>query len=238
MSLPRNPEKEPDAEQTSPKQRAYFSREMLKREAERLQSRSAQSEVPQQAEPVGQPPEQPQGLDQLSMMVRKLAQETGRSTEESKRDEKVLIMAAAVLEMCRQLQTFSETISGEMKALNEKQQQNLNLQEVYAQSVKTATQEATANIYYNLRTQEKQAVNSLMQYVEANSNQMEKDMLSCAGHVKAAAESAQNATKQIGKSLERFRRIKTIRDLLYYAAPVLVLIDIIIRAADAAAHFL
>lgn len=100
---------------------------------------------------------------------------------------------------------------------------------MYTKTIESVTHQAVGNIYYNLRDQEKQAINDLMQYVEANSNQMEKDITSCAENVKTATEAAQEASSLIAKSAERFRKIKTFRDLLYYASPVLVAVDVIIR---------
>ena len=179
-----------------------------------------------------------QEVDQISAMVRRMAQKAGGRSGKSQQNEKLLLMASAVMEMCQNSQTLSGTISGEMKRMNETQQQNLNQQKVFAESVKAATHEATANIYHNLRNQEKQAVNELMQYVQANSDQMEKDLTACVGNVRAATKAAEQATRQISRSAERFRKIKTIRDLLYYAAPVLVAVDIILRVADAVAQYL
>ena len=66
----------------------------------------------------------------------------------------------------------------------------------------------------------------------------EKSINACADEVRSATKAAEQATRQISRSAERFRKIKTIRDLLYYAAPVLVAVDIILRVADAVAQYL
>ena len=131
---------------------------------------------------------------------------------------------------------YSESMNSEMARLNESTSHNLNLQEMYAKTVENVTNLAVGNIYYNLKKQEKEAINELMQYVEANSNQMEKDITACTENVKSATTAAEKASKKIAKSLERFRRVKTFRDLLYYASPVLVVIDIILRVVALVAH--
>lgn len=51
--------------------------------------------------------------------------------------------------------------------------QNLNLQEQYAKSVRTEVADSVYNIYHQVKAQEKEAINELMQYVQANSDQME-----------------------------------------------------------------
>ncbi|MBP3268410.1 MAG: hypothetical protein J6M07_08870 [Ruminococcus sp.] len=114
--------------------------------------------------------------------------------------------------------------------------QNLSLQEQYAKSVRTEVADSVYNIYHQVKAQEKEAINELMQYVQANSDQMEKDITACAGKVRSATEAAERASAKIAKSLERFRKVKTFRDLLYYSAPVLVAVDIILRVVALAAH--
>ncbi|WP_173386611.1 hypothetical protein [Ruminococcus flavefaciens] len=110
--------------------------------------------------------------------------------------------------------------------------QNLSLQEQYAKSVRTEVADSVYNIYHQVKTQEKEAINELMQYVQANSDQMEKDITSCTDSVKSATTAAKNASKQISESVKRFCTVRTIGDLLYYAAPVAVVIDVLLRLFD------
>ena len=114
--------------------------------------------------------------------------------------------------------------------------QNLSLQEQYAKSVRTEVADSVYSIYHQVKAHEKVAINELMQYVQANSNQMEKDITSCTENVKTATEAAEKASKKIARSVERFRKVKTFRDLLYYASPVLVAADIILRVVALVAH--
>ncbi|HNZ99136.1 hypothetical protein [Ruminococcus sp.] len=110
--------------------------------------------------------------------------------------------------------------------------QNLSLQEQYAKSVRTEVADSVYNIYHQVKMQEKEAINELMQYVQANSDQMEKDITACAGKVKSATEAAEKTSIQISKSVKRFCTVRTIGDLLYYAAPVAVVIDVLLRLFD------
>ena len=107
--------------------------------------------------------------------------------------------------------------------------QNLSLQEQYAKSVRTEVADSVYNIYHQVKTQEKEAINELMQYVQANSDQMEKDITSCTDSVKSATTAAKNVSKQISESVKRFCTVRTIGDVLYYAAPVAVVIDVLLR---------
>ena len=88
------------------------------------------------------------------------------------------------------------------------------------------------NIYHQVKMQEKEAINELMQYVQANSDQMEKDITACTTCVRSATTAAKNASEQISKSVKRFCTVKTIGDVLYYAAPVAVVIDVLLRLFD------
>lgn len=262
MSLKRNNENEPtvtsqevisektglpiEQPQTEPEQRiAYFSREKLHREQQRIEKQYRQKKARQAQEMYQEQEDEempetaqnlPQGLDQIKAAINRLAIESGANTEEAKKDERVLVMASAVLEMCRLLEKYSETMKDEMERLNENALQNLSLQEQYSKSVKTEVFNSVYSIYHQVEEQEKQAINKLMQYVEANSDQMEKDITACTENLTNATTAANKASKRIGRSVERFRKITTFKDLLYYSAPVLVLIDIILRVVALVAH--
>lgn len=218
-----------------------FSRENHQRLQElaehRTESRYAvqetQEQLPMEYKPeIVLAPTLPQGIDNIKARVHQLLDRSGANTQNAKVDERVLLMASAVLEMCDLLKIYSESMNSEMERLNESASHNLNLQEMYAKTVENVTNLAVGNIYYNLKKQEKEAINDLMQYVEANSDQMEKDITACAGKVKSATEAAEKASIQISKSVKRFCTVKTIGDLLYYAAPVAVLIDVLLRLFD------
>ena len=242
QKLPQEPKGKP---KTEPKKEewAFFSREKLHREVERLKQKNSSPhssrEVQEEYEPEEIPPPTPtlpQGIDNIRTRVHQLLDQSGANTQNAKVDERVLLMASAVLEMCDLLKNYSESMNSEMARLNENALQNLSLQEQYAKSVKTEVADSVYGIYHQVKEQEKEAVNELMQYVEANSNQMEKDITACTENVKSATAAAEKASKKIAKSLERFRRVKTFRDLLYYASPILVAVDIILRVIALAAH--
>ena len=228
---------EPQTE--SKQQTAVFTREQMIKEAERIhreyeQSRKAQRQgaaVMESQKPHKQETPLPE-LNAIETRVREMAEEIGVSSVDAQRDERVLLLVTATLKMCQLLKNYSTAISAEIQRLSEHQMQNLSLQEQYAKSVRTEVSDSVYNIYHQVKAQEKEAINELMQYVQANSDQMEKDITACAGKVKSATEAAEKASIQISKSVKWFCTVKTIGDLLYYAAPVAVLIDVLLRLFD------
>ena len=176
-------------------------------------------------------------LNAIETRVREMAEEIGVSSVDAQRDERVLLLVTATLKMCQLLKNYSTAISAEIQRLSEHQMQNLNLQEQYAKSVRTEVADSVYSIYHQVKAQEKEAINELMQYVQANSDQMEKDITSCTNSVRSATAAAEKASKKIARSVERFRKVKTFKDLLYYASPVLVAVDIILRVIALAGHF-
>ena len=78
------------------------------------------------------------------------------------------------------------------------------------------------------RTPEK-AFKEVGKYLSDTSDEMEKSIYACTAEVR-------KATKSAVRSVERLLRIKTIGDLLYHSAPLLVLIDIILRVIALAAQ--
>ena len=231
------PTQEPQTE--SKQQTAVFTREQMIKEAERIhreyeQSRKAQRQgaaVMESQKPHKQETPLPE-LNAIETRVREMAEEIGVSSVDAQRDERVLLLVTATLKMCQLLKNYSTAISAEIQRLSEHQMQNLNLQEQYAKSVRTEVADSVYNIYHQVKMQEKEAINELMQYVQANSDQMEKDITACAGKVKSATEAAEKASIQISKSVKRFCTVRTIGDLLYYAAPVAVVIDVLLRLFD------
>ncbi len=228
---------EPQTE--SKQQTAVFTREQMIKEAERIhreyeQSRKAQRQgaaVMESQKPHKQETPLPE-LDAIETRVREMAEEIGVSSVDAQRDERVLLLVTATLKMCQLLKNYSTAISAEIQRLSEHQMQNLSLQEQYAKSVRTEVADSVYNIYHQVKMQEKEAINELMQYVQANSDQMEKDITACAGKVKSATEAAEKTSIQISKSVKRFCTVRTIGDLLYYAAPVAVVIDVLLRLFD------
>ncbi len=232
---------EPQTE--SKQQTAVFTREQMIKEAERIhrgyeQSRKAQRQgaaVMESQKPHKQETPLPE-LNAIETRVREMAEEIGVSSVDAQRDERVLLLVTATLKMCQLLKNYSTGINAEIQRLSEHQMQNLSLQEQYAKSVRTEVSDSVYNIYHQVKAKEKEAINELMQYVQANSDQMEKDITSCTENVKTATEAAEKASMKIARSAERFRKVKTFRDLLYYASPVLVAVDIILRVVALVAH--
>ena len=228
---------EPQTE--SKQQTAVFTREQMIKEAERIRreyerSLKAQRQgaaVMESQKTRKQETPLPE-LNAIETRVREMAEEIGVSSVDAQRDERVLLLVTATLKMCQLLKNYSTAINAEIQRLSEHQMQNLSLQEQYAKSVRTEVADSVYNIYHQVKMQEKEAINELMQYVQANSDQMEKDITSCTDSVKSATTAAKNASKQISESVKRFCTVRTIGDLLYYAAPVAVVIDVLLRLFD------
>ena len=228
---------EPQTE--SKQQTAVFTREQMIKEAERIhreyeQSRKAQRQgaaVMESQKPHKQETPLPE-LNAIETRVREMAEEIGVSSVDAQRDERVLLLVTATLKMCQLLKNYSTAISAEIQRWSEHQMQNLSLQEQYAKSVRTEVSDSVYNIYHQVKMQEKEAINELMQFVQANSDQMEKDITACTTGVRSATAAAKNASEQISKSVKRFCTVRTIGDLLYYAAPVAVVIDVLLRLFD------
>ena len=255
MSLPRFGEgKKPTEPKSSPptlqepqteskQQTAVFTREQMIKEAERIHREYERSHKAQrqgaavmESQKTHKQETPLPGLDAIETRVREMAEEIGVSSVDAQRDERVLLLVTATLKMCQLLKNYSTAINGEIQRLSEHQMQNLSLQEQYAKSVRTEVADSVYNIYHQVKAQEKEAINELMQYVQANSDQMEKDITSCTENVKTATEAAEKASRKIARSVERFRKVKTFKDLLYYASPVLVAVDIILRVIALVAH--
>ena len=225
---------EPQTE--SKQQTAVFTREQMIKEAERIhmeyeRSLKAQGQGARPMETKKQTTPLPE-LDAIETRVREMAEEIGVSSVDAQRDERVLLLVTATLKMCQLLKNYSTAISAEIQRLSEHQMQNLSLQEQYAKSVRTEVADSVYSIYHQVKVQEKEAINELMQYVQANSNQMEKDITACTTGVRSATAAAENASEQISKSVKRFCTVRTIGDVLYYAAPVAVVIDVLLRLFD------
>lgn len=99
---------------------------------------------------------------------------------------------------------------------------NLNIQELYAKTVETPIYRTARAVYNQVETEQKNALDNVTKYISDTNDRMEKQIEACTAEVRKAVKSAV-------RSADRLRRLKTIGDMLYFSAPILVLIDIIMR---------
>ena len=231
------PTQEPQTE--SKQQTAVFTREQMIKEAERIhreyeQSRKAQRQGAAVMESQ-KPHKQETPLSELNAIetrVREMAEEIGVSSVDAQRDERVLLLVTATLKMCQLLKNYSTAISAEIQRLSEHQMQNLSLQEQYAKSVRTEVADSVYNIYQQFKNEQTVALREVQKYIYDTCDDMEKEMIAYIKYMKTLTITANWASKEISKSVKRFCTVRTIGDLLYYAAPVAVVIDVLLRLFD------
>ena len=229
MSLPRYNEPSKPISEEKPQEPHYLTNEMKaklfgkhKQIKPKTASTSQEETMPEQEQAIPT-------LEQLELMIREIARKAGATTEAAKRDERVCLLAAATLQMCQLLQSFSATTSAEMQKIADREMQNLNIQSQYAASVKASTVEVSRGIYHQFKDEQTRAFMEVRKYLSDTNDEMEKSINACTAEVRKATQSAMQSAK-------RLQTIKTIGDLLYHAAPLLVLIDIILRIVALVAH--
>ena len=231
------PTQEPQTE--SKQQTAVFTREQMIKEAERIhreyeQSRKAQRQgaaVMESQKPHKQETPLPE-LNAIETRVREMAEEIKVSSVDAQRDERVLLLVTATLKMCGLLKNYSTAINAEIQRLSEHQMQNLSLQEQYAKSVRTEVADSVYNIYHQFKNEQTVAFREVQKYLYDTCDDMEKEMIAYIKYMKTLTITANWASKEISKSVKRFCTVRTIGDLLYYAAPVAVVIDVLLRLFD------
>ena len=218
---------------------AYFSRELMLKEAERIRREYNQTRKLQQQEDMAmeiQEMQEPEiiipELDEIERWARGVVQDLSEDTENAKNNQRVMIMATSVIKMCQLLQNYSMTMKSEMEKIAERELQNLNLQEQYAKSVKASTVEVTRDIYHQFKNEQTVAFREVQKYLYDTCDDMEKEMIAYIKYMKTLTITADWASKEISKSVKRFCTVRTIGDLLYYAAPVAVVIDVLLRLFD------
>ena len=168
-------------------------------------------------------------LDQLSLMILDLADQAGANVEEAKRDERVVLLAAATLQMCRLLQDFTATTGAEMEKIADRELKNLNIQSQYAESVRASAVNIAREMHRQFAEEQKAAIQDGCKMLEQKAQSIESGLSICAKEVKNAAFSA-------CETADRLRTINSIGDLFYYAAPIFVLIDLIVRVVAIVKH--
>ena len=88
--------------------------------------------------------------------------------------------------------------------------------------METSIYRTARSVYNQVETEQKNALDNVTKYISDTNDRMEKQIEFCTAEVR-------KATKYAVRSADRLRRLKTIGDMLYFSAPVLVLIDIIMR---------
>lgn len=171
-------------------------------------------------------------LDEIEMWATELTVDLQGNTEDAKNNERVMLMATSVIKMCRLLRNFSVVMTAEMAKIAERELRNLNIQNQYAKSVKASTVEVTRDIYHQFKDEQAQAFKDVQKYLSDSCDDMEKEINACTKNVKTATTAADRVSKEICGSVKRFCTVRTIGDVLYYASPVAVLIDVLLRLVD------
>lgn len=101
---------------------AYFSRELMLKEAERIRREYNQTRKLQQQEDMAmeiQEMQEPEiiipELDEIERWARGVVQDLSEDTENAKNNQRVMIMATSVIKMCQLLQNYSMTMKSEME---------------------------------------------------------------------------------------------------------------------------
>ena len=168
-------------------------------------------------------------LDQLNQMILELAEKAGANVEEAKRDERVVLLAAATLQMCRLLQDFTATTSAGMERIADRELKNLNIQSQYAESVRASAVNIAREMHRQFAEEQKSAIQDGCKMLEQKAQSIESGLSICAKEVKNSAFSA-------SETAEYLRKVSSITDLVYFAAPILVVIDIILRVIALMGH--
>ena len=146
-----------------------FSREFLHKQAELIRQKSRKestSPIPEEATESEVQPMQIPEIENIETWATSLAQQTAETTEDSKRDEKVLLMATVTIKMCRLLRSFSQAMTAEMEQEKANELQNLNLQNQYAKGIRTSTDKAVHDIYQQFKDEQIQAFKEVTHFME------------------------------------------------------------------------
>ena len=230
------PKQQPAQQKSQDKTKGFFTREKMNADAERIRRQSKHSQAQPMLEEAETEVQEPEimipELEDIELWARNIAQELSEDTENAKSNQKVMLMATSVIKMCRLLNNYSKTMKSEMEKIAERELQNLSLQEQYAKSVKASTVEVTRDIYHKFKEEQTVAFREVQKYLYDTCDDMEKEMIAYIKYIETLTITADMASKEISKSVKRFCTVRTIGDLLYYAAPVAVVIDVLLRLFD------
>lgn len=230
------PKQQPAQQKSQDKTKGFFTREKMNADAERIRRQSKHSQAQPMLEEAETEVQEPEimipELEDIELWARNIAQELSEDTEDAKSNQKVMIMATSVIKMCRLLNNYSKTMRSEMEKIAERELQNLNLQDQYIKSLKASTGEITRGIYDRFKDEQKKAFDDVKTFFSDSCDRSEKKIVASADKVKSATEAAEKASIQISESVKRFCTVRTIGDLLYYAASVAVVIDVLLRLFD------
>lgn len=227
---------QPVQQKSQDKTKGFFTREKMNADAERIRRQSKHSQAQPMLEEAETEVQEPEimipELEDIELWARNIAQELSEDTENAKSNQKVMLMATSVIKMCRLLNNYSKTMRSEMEKIAERELQNLNLQDQYVKSLKASTVEVTRDIYHQFKDEQTVAFREVQKYLYDTCDDMEKEMIAYIKYMKTLTITADMASKEISKSVKRFCTVRTIGDLLYYAAPVAVVIDVLLRLFD------
>lgn len=221
MSLERYGEKPTESIRPFSREKNARLREIANHRQEKISTESEPEKMPAQPD-----------LQDLQAEMMNVANMKMAIADEARQNKETVIILASVEKLCVIQQSFMQNMLKKFDEMNDNQLKILSLQEQYAKSVKASTIEVTRDIFHLFKDEQTATFREVQKYLYDSCDELERELISCTKNVKSATMAAKNISKEISNSIKRFCTVRTIGDILYYAAPVAVVIDVLLRLLD------
>ena len=161
-------------------------------------------------------------IERLGELSTNLAYMQSVRADEAEKDKEVAILIAAVTELCRIQQDFSQGMLKKFGELNENQLKLISQQSEYEKSVRTSTSNIARQMYNEFLGRQIDALQDIQRALKKNAERLD-DMLRETNAI------VKHNAKRALESARRLERIEDWKDFLFYLSPAAVILDVIIR---------
>ena len=132
------------------------------------------------------------------------------------------LLLTTVERLCGILTDYMSNIESELNRISETQPQLLNLQNQYRMTISKEIDGALVQMYGSLEKQQAQALDNATAHARETADNAAKSLF-------RAARECENAASIVELSIRRLRRVGSINDILFYLAPLAVMVDLVVR---------
>lgn len=150
------------------------------------------------------------------------------SAEDAEDKFQVSLLLATVNKLRAEQETFMSKVESKLNLIDSNQLRTISLQEEYQKGIKDDSIKLLKTLYHNIREEQDKILNENLQKNTEAYEQM-------TASAKICKEETDKAVSHILATLKSMFRLASIGDLIYYIAPIAVIVDAVLRVIE---HFL
>ena len=162
--------------------------------------------------------------EEISRLYAQILSIQERNLQDSENKYQAVLLFTTLEKICRTLTDFMTATESQLRKSNENQLKSLNAQNHYTDKLDDEIRKMTQH-NYNIFQKEQEM---FLENIHVKWDNAAKKLV---GKIEKATSDCNDSVDRTNHASENLFKVEQLRDLMYYAAPLLVLIDVVLRIA-------